>query len=167
MSLHDILHHLKLCGWYWGELTSEEADSILHTASDGSFILRDSSDACHLFTLSLKAHSMVISVRVHFSRGLFKLDSSTSDCPSFHSVVDLIYYYLSDSHRFFYVDVPGYGEVRVTLKHPILKEVLPLQHLCCISIVRSWRTQGEIETLPLPTHLKRLLLEFCSESSSS
>lgn len=164
VSLHDILRRLKLCGWYWGELSSDQADDILQPAADGSFILRDSTDACHLFTLSLKAHNMVISVRVQFSRGLFKLDSSAHDCPSFSSVVDLVDYYLSDCHRFFYVEVPGFGEVLVTLRHPILKETLSLQHLCCIAIVRHCRTPEEIYQLPLPSHLKRNLLEFCPET---
>lgn len=161
MSLSDILRRLKLCGWYWGELNSEKADRILQPMADGSFILRDSNDVCHLFTLSLKAHNMVISVRVQFSRGLFRLDSSTQDCPSFFSVVDLVDYYLSDEHRYFYVDVPGVGEVLVTLRHPILKETFSLQHLCRKVIVRHWKTPEDIDLLPLPLHMKRYLEEFC------
>ena len=163
MSLHDILRQLKLCGWYWGELSTDQADTILQSADDGSFILRDSNDVCHLFTLSLKAHNMVISVRVHFSRGLFKLDSSVEDSPSFNSVVDLINYYLLDYQKFC-VDVPGFGEVMVTLKHPILKEALSLQDLCRIVIVRLLKDPQKIDTLPLPLHLKRYLLEFSQET---
>ena len=162
VSLSDILHRLKLCGWYWGELNGEQADAILKNTLNGSFILRDSNDPCHLFTLSMKAHGMVISVRVHFSRGLFKLDSSTQDLPSFISVVDLIEYYVRDDNKYFYVDIPEIGELFVTLRYPVLKEVLSLQHLCRIEIVRQWRTPEDVETLPLPPHLKRYLLEFCS-----
>jgi hypothetical protein len=164
VSLQHVLRQLKLCGWYWGEMTSEEADGVLQETDNGSFILRDSNDVCHLFSLSLKAHNRVISVRVQFSRGRFKLDSSTQDCPSFNSVVDLVNYYLQDyCHRSFYVEVPGLGELLVTLRYPILKEALSLQELCRIVIVRQLKTPDNIDTLPLPPHVKRYLLEFFPE----
>ena len=162
VSVSDILRRLKLCGWYWGELSGLEADRILENARNGSFIIRDSNDACHLFTLSLKAHDMVISVRVAFSRGLFRLDSSNlSMCPYFTSVVDLVEYYLADENRYFYVDVPEVGELLVRLCHPVLKEVASLQHLCRMELARQWRSIEEITALPLPPHLKHYLLEFC------
>ncbi len=137
-----------------------QANDMLMRAQNGSFILRDSTDACHLFTLSLKSHNVVVSVRVNFSRGQFKLDSChQDDCPSFHSVVDLIDYYLVDETREFYVKVPEYGEFPVSLKHPVWKEVPTLQHLCRMCIVKSCRT-ANIQRLPLPPHLIRYLQEF-------
>ena len=169
ISLSHILRRLKMCGWYWGDLSSQQANDILKNAQDGSFILRDSTDACHLFTLSLKANSLVISVRVAFSRGQFKLDSChQEDCPSFDSVVDLIDYYLDDdpTHEF-YVTVPDIGEFPVTLKHPIWKEVPTLQHLCRKSIVNCCKVTGKLHQLPLPPHLIRYLLEFAPEESNS
>ena len=105
---------------------------------------------------------MVISVRVAFSRGLFRLDSSNlSMCPYFTSVVDLVEYYLADENRYFYVDVPEIGELLVRLCHPVLKEVASLQHLCRMELARQWRSKEEITALPLPPHLKHYLLEFC------
>lgn len=167
ISLSHILRRLKMCGWYWGDLSSQQANDILKNAQDGSFILRDSTDACHLFTLSLKANSLVISVRVAFSRGQFKLDSChQEDCPSFDSVVDLIDYYLDDdpTHEF-YVTVPDIGEFPVTLKHPIWKEVPSLQHLCRKTIVHCCKSTRRLYQLPLPQHLIRYLLEFAPEES--
>ena len=168
VSLSAVLRRLKLCGWYWGELSSQKAEEILLPAGNGAFLVRDSNDACHLFTLSLKVKDMVISVRVAFSRGLFKLDSSNQgDCPSFFCVVDLIDYYLADEQRFFYVEVPQVGELVVKLRHPMLKEVPPLQHLCRTVITRKCRTDKEIKELPLPLHLKRYLSDFCPYSGSN
>lgn len=168
ISLSHILRRLKMCGWYWGDLSSQQANDILKTAQDGSFIVRDSNDACHLFTLSLKANNLVISVRVAFSRGQFKLDSChQEDCPAFESVVDLIDYYLEDQRNKFYVTVPEVGEFPVSLKHPIWKEVPTLQHLCRKSIVGCTRTAEKIKTLPLPQHLIRYLVEFAAEDTSS
>lgn len=160
ISVSEILNKLKYCGWYWGELSQSDAEAVLQKSEDGSFILRDSNDACHLFTISLKAKKMVISVRIAFSKGLFKLDASTQDLPSFLSVLDLVEYYTSDPSKDFYVQVNGYGEVRVGLRHPVIKEVFSLQQLCRVQIVRNWKTPEELESLPLPVHLKKYLLEF-------
>jgi len=102
VNLSHTIRRLRMCGWYWGDITSNQANVVLRNAQNGSFILRDSTDACHLFTLSLKANNMVVSVRVAFSRGMFKLDSwNQEDSPSFTSVVDMIDYYLADEkHEF-------------------------------------------------------------------
>ena len=140
-------------------MSQSDAENILHLTKDGSFFLRDSNDACHLFTISLKAQGMVISVRITFSKGLFKLDAITQDLPSFFSVVDLVEYYISDTNKDFFVQVKGH-EIRVRLCHPVIKEVLPLQHLCRAEIVRNWKSPEELESLPLPAHLKRYLLDF-------
>lgn len=157
-----------MCGWYWGDLSSQQAQEILKNSQNGSFLLRDSTDACHLFTLSLKANNLVISVRVSFSRGQFKLDSCyDEDCPSFESVVDLIDYYLVNESRKFYVTVPEYGKFLVSLKHPIWKEVPSLQHLCRKCIVQCCRTSPKLHQLPLPPHLIRYLLEFAPEDPST
>ena len=161
VSLSHILRQLKMCGWYWGDLSSDEAEDVLRNTREGSFILRDSSDACHLFTLSLKAHNLVVSVRVAFSRGQFKLDSlHQEDSPGFENMVDLVDYYLADRKRMFYVTVPGMGEFAVSLLHPVWKEVPTLQHLCRRCIVQRCRTAEELDSLPLPPHLIRFLKEY-------
>ena len=168
VSLSHILRQLKMCGWYWGDLSSEEAEDILKDTQDGSFILRDSADACHLFTLSLKANNLVVSVRVAFSRGQFKLDSlRQEDSPGFENMVDLVDYYLADKSRRFYVAVPDMDEFSVSLLHPIWKEVPTLQHLCRRCIVQRCRTAEELDSLPLPPHLIRFLKEYAPVDCSS
>lgn len=161
VSLSHILRQLKMCGWYWGDLSSDKAEEILKNTQEGSFILRDSSDACHLFTLSLKANNLVVSVRVAFSRGQFKLDSlRQEDSPGFENMVDLVDYYLEDKRRRFYVAVPDMAEFAVSLQHPVWKEAPTLQHLCRQCIVRRCRTSEELDSLPLPSHLIRFLKEY-------
>ena len=161
VSLSHILRQLKMCGWYWGDLSSEEAEEVLKNTQDGSFILRDSADACHLFTLSLKAEDLVVSVRVAFSRGQFKLDSlRQEDSPGFESMIDLVDYYLADRRRKFFVAVPDMKEFAVSLLHPVWKEVPTLQHLCRRCIVQPCRSADQLESLPLPPHLIRFLKEY-------
>ena len=168
VSLSHILRQLKMCGWYWGDLSSDEAEDVLRNTREGSFILRDSADACHLFTLSLKAHNLVVSVRVAFSRGQFKLDSfHQEDSPGFENMVDLVDYYLADRKRMFYVTVPEMGEFAVSLLHPVWKEVPTLQHLCRRCIVQRCRTAEELHSLPLPPHLVRYLQEYAPEDTQS
>lgn len=167
INLSHTIRRLRMCGWYWGDISSEQAKEILRRTQNGSFILRDSSDACHLFTLSLKANNIIVSVRVAFSRGLFKLDSwNQEDSPSFNSVVDMIEYYLEDESHEFYVELPNIGEFRVCLRHPIWKEVPELQHMCRTTVVKYCRTSEKLGLLPLPPHLIRYVLEFSPEDST-
>lgn len=164
VNLSHTIRRLRMCGWYWGDITSNQANVVLRNAQNGSFILRDSTDACHLFTLSLKANNIVVSVRVAFSRGMFKLDSwNQEDSPSFNSVVDMIEYYLSDEKHEFYVELPNVGEFPVCLKHPIWKSLPSLQHQCRYAIVKCCRTSQKLRLLPLPAHLVRYLLDFSPE----
>ena len=164
INLSHTIRRLRMCGWYWGDISSNQANFVLKNAQNGSFILRDSTDACHLFTLSLKANNIVMSVRVVFSRGLFKLDSwNHDDSPSFSSVVDMIDYYLEDENHEFYVGLPEVGEFPVCLKHPIWKSVPALQHLCRGTIVKYYRTSKKLRLLPLPPHLIRYVLDFSPE----
>ena len=166
INLSHTIRRLRMCGWYWGDISSEQAKEILKRSQNGSFILRDSSDACHLFTLSLKANNIIVSVRVAFSRGLFKLDSwNQEDSPSFNSVVDMIEYYLEDESHEFYVELPNIGEFPVCLKYPIWKEVPELQHMCRTTVVKYCRTSEKLSLLPLPPHLIRYVLEFSPEDS--
>ncbi len=164
VNLSHTIKRLRMCGWYWGDITSNQAKVVLRNTQNGSFILRDSTDACHLFSLSLKANNMVVSVRVAFSRGMFKLDSwNQEDCPSFNSVVDMIDYYLSDEKHTFYVELPKVGEFPVCLKHPIWKNVPSLQDQCRYAIVKCCRTSQKLRLLPLPVRLVRYLLDFSPE----
>lgn len=167
VNLSHTIRRLRMCGWYWGDITSNQANAVLRNAQNGSFILRDSTDACHLFTLSLKANDIVVSVRVAFSRGMFKLDSwNQEDSPSFNSVVDMIEYYSADGKHEFYVELPKVGEFPVCLKHPIWKSVPSLQHQCRYDIVKCCRTSQKLRLLPLPPHLVRYLLDFSPEDPS-
>lgn len=166
ISLSNILKRLKMCGWYWGDISSLHANELLRNARNGSFIVRDSSDAFHLFTLSLKTRNIVVSVRVAYSRGHFKLDSChQEDCPSFRSVVDLIDYYLEDETRKFYIMLPEIGKLAVALKHPVWKEVPSLQHVCRYKIIRCCQTVDRIRALPLPTHLLWFVEDFAQDDA--
>uniref|UniRef100_A0AAV2ISR7 Suppressor of cytokine signaling 2 n=1 Tax=Knipowitschia caucasica TaxID=637954 RepID=A0AAV2ISR7_KNICA len=46
------MKELKNTGWYWGSLTANGAKEILQDATEGTFLLRDSSQRDYLFTIS-------------------------------------------------------------------------------------------------------------------
>ena len=166
VSLADVLRTMKLSGWYWEELPGENAIELLKDKSNGTFLLRDSYDDCHLFTLSVKSVEAVkcveavVNVRVIFSRGYFKLDSAFQDTPLFPSVVDLVDHYLGDEQRTFQVAVPNMGNFAVVLRRPLYKNVLSLQHICRRTLVKHLQSVDSIEALPLPTHLIDYLMDY-------
>lgn len=151
-------------GWYWGSLTANEAKEILQDTSEGTFLLRDSSQRDYLFTISAMTSAGPTNLRIEYKHGKFKLDSVVLLKPKlkqFDSVVHLVehYVHLSRSDR----TPPGprapppNGTVQLLLTTPIYTATPTLQHLCRVSINRV--TQ-QVEELPLPSRLKAYLSEY-------
>ena len=162
MSIADVLRNLKDSGWYWGEVSKEEAHVMLENTALGTFLLRDSTDACHLFTLCVRTMTGVQNIRVIFSRGNFKLDSVFPDLSAFHSVVGLVEYYLDGSNKEFCITTDDNEEETVVLRCPLWHEVPSLQHLCRQSLLRRVHYDpGMAASLPLPEVLKGYLLDYC------
>uniref|UniRef100_A0A8C5PTF4 Suppressor of cytokine signaling 1 n=1 Tax=Leptobrachium leishanense TaxID=445787 RepID=A0A8C5PTF4_9ANUR len=72
---------LQTSGFYWGPLPTAEAHAMLQKEATGTFLVRDSSQGSHLFSVSIKMESGPVSVRVLFCRGCFWLRELFSDCP--------------------------------------------------------------------------------------
>lgn len=151
-------------GWYWGSLTANEAKEILQDTSEGTFLLRDSSQRDYLFTISAMTSAGPTNLRIEYKHGKFKLDSVVLLKPKlkqFDSVVHLVEHYvqLSRGDR----TPPGprapppNGTVQLLLTTPIYTTTPTLQHLCRISINRV--TQ-QVEELPLPGRLKAYLSDY-------
>uniref|UniRef100_A0A8C2FE68 Suppressor of cytokine signaling 2 n=1 Tax=Cyprinus carpio TaxID=7962 RepID=A0A8C2FE68_CYPCA len=88
-------------GWYWGSLTANEAKEILQDTSEGTFLVRDSSQRDYLFTISAMTSAGPTNLRIEYKDGKFKLDSVVLVKPKlkqFDSVVHLVehYDYLTD-----------------------------------------------------------------------
>ena len=56
-------------GWYWGSISSENAEKILSNEPDGSFIVRDSSDDHYIFSLTFKLNGSVRNTRIEHDQG--------------------------------------------------------------------------------------------------
>ncbi|XP_065097593.1 cytokine inducible SH2-containing protein b [Paramisgurnus dabryanus] len=161
--------HLHTSGWYWGGMTASEARDALTGASEGTFLIRDSSHPLYLFTLSVKTCRGPTNVRIEYDSGRFRLDSSCtarSCLLSFPAIPSLLQHYMSTSqakeekkiakeHQVVSKD----NAVLLKLKKPIHRpQAFPtLQHLSRLTINRCTDCH---EHLPLPRPLLLYLQEY-------
>lgn len=157
---------LKNTGWYWGSLTANEAKEILQDASEGTFLVRDSSQRDYLFTISAMTSAGPTNLRIEYKHGKFKLDSVVLVKPKlkqFDSVVHLVEHYVHLSRtsnktaQNSQPSAPPNGTVQLLLTKPAYTATPSLQHLCRITINR--RTQ-HVQDLPLPNRLKDYLMDY-------
>ncbi|XP_070580647.1 suppressor of cytokine signaling 2-like [Ptychodera flava] len=166
---------LEMSCWYHGAMSSKEAKDKLRSTPTGTFLIRDSQDPRHLFSLSVKTHRGTTSVRIEYtSEGKFRLDSDESirdRAPVFDCVVKLIAYYMdgesttyNPGKQLYWLEPSGRKDVPVKLSCPLKADVPTLQHLCRLSINRSLKTnispKKRVANLPLPGTLKNYLMDY-------
>jgi len=91
LTVKAALSVLRESCWYWGNISGEKAKEVLKGSSPGTFLLRDSSDQRFLFSMTVMTHQGPTSVRLVFSRGCFRVESSGLISPRSPCVVSLIY----------------------------------------------------------------------------
>uniref|UniRef100_UPI0037E70331 suppressor of cytokine signaling 2 n=1 Tax=Semicossyphus pulcher TaxID=241346 RepID=UPI0037E70331 len=158
---------LRNTGWYWGSLTAHEAKEILQDSSEGTFLVRDSSQRDYLFTISAMTSAGPTNLRIEYKHGKFKLDSVVLVKPKlkqFDSVVHLVEHYVQLSRNSdktpasnFQPSAAPNGTVQLLLTKPVYTATPPLQHLCRIAINRRTR---QVQDLPLPNRLKDYLTDY-------
>ncbi|XP_077399557.1 suppressor of cytokine signaling 2 isoform X2 [Vanacampus margaritifer] len=154
------MKELKNAGWYWGTLTANEAKDVLRDASEGTFLVRDSSQRDFLFTISAVTSAGPTNLRIRYDGAKFKLDSVVPVRPKlqqFDSVVRLVEHYVQLSRTAAAAASPPNGTVPLLLTRPAYAAVPPLQHLSRVAINRSARRVGD---LPLPNRLKDYLADY-------
>ncbi|XP_028810847.1 suppressor of cytokine signaling 2 [Denticeps clupeoides] len=160
----SAMRDLKNTGWYWGRISANEAKEILQDASEGTFLLRDSSQRDYLFTISAMTSAGPTNLRIEYKEGKFKLDSVLLVKPKlkqFESVVHLVEHYVHLSRTSCKGISPALGSsngaVQLLLTTPVYMATPSLQHLCRIAINRSTR---QVQDLPLPQRLKDYLTDY-------
>lgn len=91
------LRKLKESGFYWGAVGGREASSLLRSEPPGTFLIRDSSDHHHFFTLSVQTSRGTKNLRIHSERGGFFLQpdpQNTQELPQFDCVLKLVAHYM-------------------------------------------------------------------------
>uniref|UniRef100_A0A8C4ZN64 Cytokine inducible SH2-containing protein a n=1 Tax=Gadus morhua TaxID=8049 RepID=A0A8C4ZN64_GADMO len=144
--------HLENSGWYWGAITAAQAHAALQEASEGAFLVRDSSHPQYMLTLSVRTARGPTSIRIQYSQAQFLLDSSPParlGMLSFPDVPSLVEHYMGPGRK----TQPSANEASVVLKlrTAVYKsQGFPsLQHLTRLTINRH-SDQPERLSLPRP-----------------
>ncbi|KAM6927762.1 cytokine-inducible SH2-containing protein-like [Xenentodon cancila] len=167
--------HLENSGWYWGAITAAQAHAALQEASEGAFLVRDSSHPLYMLTLSVRTARGPTSIRIQYSGAQFLLDSSSPARPSlssFPNVPSLVQHYMGPKGKAKEGKVeeeeapskPSEHTIQETslilkLKRAVYKpQNLPsLQHLTRLLINRHTECPDQ---LPLPRPLLRYLQDY-------
>uniref|UniRef100_A0A3Q3WPF0 Uncharacterized protein n=1 Tax=Mola mola TaxID=94237 RepID=A0A3Q3WPF0_MOLML len=170
--------YLENSGWYWGAVTAAQAHAALQGASEGAFLVRDSSHPLYMLTLSVRTARGPTSIRIQYSSAQFLLDSSSparTSLSSFPSVPSLVQYYMGPKGKAeegeMEEEVRGGGPTKssqqtiqgtsvvLKLKRAVYKPLgLPaLQHLTRLVINRHCDRPDQ---LPLPRPLLRYMQDY-------
>lgn len=72
-----IYCQLSKHGWYWGGITSSEAEELLAGQHDNVFLVRDSYDSRHILCVSFRCVGRTLHARLRHANGLFSLNNET------------------------------------------------------------------------------------------
>lgn len=159
LGLRDLAQY----GWYWGPMTRLEAEERLTGSSDGTFLVRDSSDDRYLLSLSFRSQGKTLHTRIEFCNGHFSFYSfPDSENEGYTSVAELIQRSMQYSSVgvfcFSRARTTGSPAVPVRLLKPLSRfsQLRSLQHYCRFVIRQAIRFDS-IRCLPLPRHVHTFL----------
>lgn len=144
------LSKLQQSGFYWGAISGREAQSLLESQSVGTFLLRDSSDTRHFFTLTVKMQQGTKNLRVQCDSSSFWLESDphSHTVPQFDCVLKMIHYYMPEGDSpCCYISSSG-GKIPLTLHRPLTCGLTSLQHLCRKTVNGNQDVCVQQQTLP-------------------
>lgn len=156
-QLESSENYLKESYYYWENLSWQEAEVLLRPTSVGTFLMRNSSDRNHRFSLSVQTERGPTSVRINFSEGKFRLkceESLSKSLPKFPCVIKLIEYYISSSEssdkqyiNHVWIDSSGKVYSPIKILKPLYRKVPSLKHLCRKSLNHYYTRQDLTQTL--------------------
>ncbi|XP_043924097.1 suppressor of cytokine signaling 3 [Protopterus annectens] len=156
----NAVRKLQESGFYWSTVTGKEADTLLHSEPAGTFLIRDSSDNKHFFTLSVKTESGTKNLRIECDSCFFSLQTdpkSTQAVPKFDCVLKLVHHYMpskcsesGDNGGKMYYIYSGREKIPLVLSRPLSCSVSTLQHLCRKTVNGHLEACSKVEQLPSP-----------------
>lgn len=163
--VETALERLEASGFYWGSLSGAEAKRLLSPHPPGAFLVRDSSDHRHLFTLSLRTSSGITNLRIQQQGAAFHLETlpGAPRPPAFACVVQLVEHYLAQDGPPgppCYLEAQGSRPEPLALARPLRCKVATLQELCRRAVrasVRAGTGEAALERLPVPRALRNSL----------
>lgn len=162
MTIDMPMRRLKKMGWYWGSISPEYAAKLLEDEQDGTFLVRDSSSECYIFSMTFKLEGQIHHSRIEHCKGQFSFGRS----PKFRctTIVDFIEQAIAFSHNeellfFLHRDPSMEGPARFRMI-PLsrLKGMTSLKHMCRFAILPYVR-RDRISELSIPECLREYLYE--------
>ncbi|CAL8274829.1 unnamed protein product [Lota lota] len=164
------IRKLQECGFYWGAITGKEANALLSSESVGTFLVRDSSDNRHFFTLSVRTASDTKNLRIQCDAVSFFLQTDAKSAhavPHFDCVLQLVHHYMSHGKaagngrcgggNSYYI-YSGSAKIPLELVRPLSSSLSTLQHLCRKTVNGHLDMSSKSEQLPHT--LKEFLQEY-------
>ncbi|XP_052745526.1 suppressor of cytokine signaling 4 isoform X2 [Bicyclus anynana] len=145
------LQEITACSFYWGKMDRYEAERLLDNKPEGTFLLRDSAQEEHLFSVSFRKYGRSLHARIEHYQHRFSFDSHDPAVFAAPTVTGLIEHYKDPACVMFF--------------EPMLTAPLPrnapfaLQQLARAVIVSHVNYDG-VEQLPLPARLRAYLKEY-------
>lgn len=158
---------LQQSGFYWASISGKEAGAMLAQEPSGTFLIRDSADRRHFFTLSVKTPTGTKNVRVQCDNRSFFLQTDLEGertAPRFDCVLKLVHHYMNSSKQpkensrsacYIY---SGGEKVPLELCKPYSCNMSSLQHLCRKTVNGHLDILAKRDELPQP--LKDFLQEY-------
>ncbi|XP_061405013.1 suppressor of cytokine signaling 3-like [Lethenteron reissneri] len=173
-------------GFYWGPLSQARAAAELGGQEDGTFLVRNSADSRHLYTLSVQTPLGAANVRIKFDGGAFYLETERElevSAPKFECIISLLQYYMrrtaaeeeeeeeEEERRTRSGGCGGAASPRrsrgvpLRLRRPLGRSRRPprLDHCCRRTLSACCAQSGSnsaLEGLPLPSKLKEFLAVY-------
>ncbi|XP_063852557.1 uncharacterized protein LOC135095583 [Scylla paramamosain] len=139
------------CVFYWGKMDRYEAERLLDTRPEGTFLLRDSAQEEYLFSVSFRRYGRSLHARIEQWNHRFSFDSHDPGVFASDTVCGLIEHYKDPSCCMFFEPM---------LTNPLARTFpFPLQHLCRAAICSATTYDG-INRLRLPKPLHTYLKEY-------
>ena len=167
-TLKATQQKLHICGFYYENMSMDQAISKLQSTPVGTFLLRDSGHNNYLFTLSAKTPRGVTSVRIEYKNSVFRLDcdeEALGKLPSFDCVLKLIQHFVVSSKvrgksHCVWLENTGRRDTRVLLSRPLVQRVQTLTHLCRKVIHRTASPRALAHQLRTDSPLMQLLQDY-------
>ncbi|XP_052750755.1 suppressor of cytokine signaling 4 [Galleria mellonella] len=145
------LQQITACSFYWGKMDRYEAERLLDNKPEGTFLLRDSAQEEHLFSVSFRKYGRSLHARIEHYQHRFSFDSHDPAVFAASTVTGLIEHYKDPACVMFF-------EPMLTAPLPRC-EPFSLQQLARALIV-SHTTYDGVEKLPLPARMRAYLKEY-------
>uniref|UniRef100_A0A914QXM9 Suppressor of cytokine signaling 7 n=1 Tax=Panagrolaimus davidi TaxID=227884 RepID=A0A914QXM9_9BILA len=163
-SLADSIQEIERCGFYWGSISSRDAEHLLADKPSGTFLIRDSESPNHIFALSHRTSTKTYHSRIPRHNGYYCLGGPHAMVRS-PSLVDLVKQIIECSKNNDRTKILMHPSENtpmaetVSLIEPLDRiQMLPcLKYLCRLKIRQSLNDFRQIQTLPLPDSMKKYL----------